>query len=195
LTEAETEIGIGAGAEVKVSDNFVVYANVNYYGAQRYENIYGNAGVRYIFGRVKRENKILKENETEEITQAQLNAAQERRQKPIIKSYKINIANFESNEYNLTAKAKEIIKSQAKEISEFEYKKITIEGHADITGTDAINDKLSRERARSVYKEFLLNGIPAEKTNYIGFGSRIPIDSNKTKSGRAANRRTEIFVE
>ncbi|MDR2191376.1 MAG: autotransporter domain-containing protein [Endomicrobium sp.] len=131
----------------------------------------------------------------EKITEKKLEQAQERREKPIIKSYRLNIANFRTNEYDLTKEAQETIKSQAKEIREYDYKKITIEGHTDSTGTDEINIKLSRNRAEVVYKEFLLNGIPVEKIGFIGFAATIPIDTNKTKEGRAANRRTEIFVE
>jgi outer membrane protein OmpA-like peptidoglycan-associated protein len=136
-----------------------------------------------------------KRKKREEINKTKLEAAQERREKPIIKSYRLNIANFASNEYELTKEAKEVIREQAREIRQYEYKKITVEGHADATGRDEINDKISRERAMAVYKEFMLNGIPSEKISYIGFGARMPIDSNKTKSGRATNRRTEIFVE
>ncbi|MDR2191565.1 MAG: OmpA family protein [Endomicrobium sp.] len=136
-----------------------------------------------------------KRKQREAITERNLQQAQERRKKPIIKAYKLNIAKFGINEYELTEEAVGIIKQQAKEIREYDYKKITVEGHSDTTGTDEINNKLSRKRGEVVYKEFLLNGIPVEKIGFIGFGSKMPIDTNKTKEGRAANRRTEIFVE
>jgi hypothetical protein len=47
--EGEVEIGIGAGGEVKVSRNFIVYTNINYCGAEKYSNIYANAGIKYVF--------------------------------------------------------------------------------------------------------------------------------------------------
>jgi uncharacterized protein with beta-barrel porin domain len=47
--EGNLEIGVAAGGEVRVARDFLLYANINYYGAERYSNVYGNAGVRYIF--------------------------------------------------------------------------------------------------------------------------------------------------
>jgi predicted outer membrane repeat protein len=198
--EGKIEIGIGAGGEVRVSKSLIAYANVNYYGAQRYSNIYGNVGIRYMFGATASKENIegKKSAEAEEkriIYKTQTEASQERRHKPIIKPYRANIANFASNKFNLSKEGKEAIKKRTNEIKKYDYRKITVEGHADIIGTDKINDELSRKRAISVYKEFLLNGISAEKINYIGFGSRMPIESNKTKAGRAANRRVGIIVE
>ncbi|MDR2191749.1 MAG: autotransporter outer membrane beta-barrel domain-containing protein, partial [Endomicrobium sp.] len=48
--EGALEIGIGLGVEAKIASNLKIYANANYYGANKYENIYGNIGVRYMFG-------------------------------------------------------------------------------------------------------------------------------------------------
>ncbi|MDR1195062.1 MAG: autotransporter domain-containing protein [Endomicrobium sp.] len=131
----------------------------------------------------------------EEINKEKIKEAEKRREKPVIKAYKLNIANFGTNEYELTEEAKETIRNQAKEIREYDYKKITVEGHADSVGRDEVNQKISKKRGEVVYREFLINGIPAEKISYIGFGSTIPIESNSSDEGRAANRRTEIFVE
>jgi outer membrane protein OmpA-like peptidoglycan-associated protein len=136
-----------------------------------------------------------KRKEREAINREKLREAQGRRESKAIKSYRLNIANFGINEYELTKEAKETIKKQAKEIRENEYKKITVEGHSDSIGQEEVNNRISRKRGEEVYKEFLLNGIPAGKISYIGFGARMPIDANTTKEGRAANRRTEIFVE
>jgi predicted outer membrane repeat protein len=47
--EGSVGIGIGAGGKVKVRENLIVYGSINYYGAERYSNIYGNVGVRYVF--------------------------------------------------------------------------------------------------------------------------------------------------
>ncbi|MDR2426762.1 MAG: OmpA family protein, partial [Endomicrobium sp.] len=136
-----------------------------------------------------------KRSKEEEITKEKVEGAIERRQKPMIKKYKLNVANFGLNEYSLTNKAKQIIAQEAKEIRKYDYTLITVEGHTDSTGREEINEKISRSRAQSVYKEFLLNGIPAGKIGFIGYGSRVPIATNAAEEGRAANRRTEIYVE
>jgi outer membrane protein OmpA-like peptidoglycan-associated protein len=249
--EGAIEVGIVAGAEARITDNWKIYANVNYYGAQRYENVYGNIGVRYILGTKKsrkeeadrreeerrkieeEKERIRKQKEAEraaeeeekekirkhrqeeaekrriaeedrvkregEIREDELRKKQEealaRREKENIKSFKLSVANFEVGKYVLTKEAKEYISEIAQDINKYEYAKITVEGHTDSTGSDETNKKLSRQRARSVYEEFIMNEIEAEKIEYIGFSSRMSIDTNETEEGRAANRRTEIFVE
>ncbi|MCL2145067.1 MAG: autotransporter outer membrane beta-barrel domain-containing protein, partial [Endomicrobia bacterium] len=52
--EGKMQIGIGAGAEIEVALNWKIFANAKYYTGERYENLYGNAGVRYMFGNKKR---------------------------------------------------------------------------------------------------------------------------------------------
>jgi uncharacterized protein with beta-barrel porin domain len=49
--EGNIAIGLAAGGEIKITNDFKIYANINYYGAQRYSNIYGKAGIRYMFGK------------------------------------------------------------------------------------------------------------------------------------------------
>ncbi|MDR1942354.1 MAG: OmpA family protein [Endomicrobium sp.] len=131
----------------------------------------------------------------ETVNEEKIEDAKERRKKPVIKSYKLNIANFKTNEHELTVQAKGVIRKQAKDIRQYDYKMITVEGHTDAVGGAEANKKLSIRRAKSVYKEFVFNGIPASKIRYVGLGYSIPLDSNDTEEGRAANRRTDIFVE
>lgn len=69
-----------------------------------------------------------------------------------------------------------------------------ITGHTDNIGTDEYNQKLSEDRAMSVYKYFLKKGIPADHMTTKGFGSKYPIDTNDTDAGRAKNRRVEIDI-
>ena len=95
----------------------------------------------------------------------------------------------------MSEEGKEEIRKRAREIRQKGYKKITVEGHTDATGAEEINARLSLKRAKAVYRELLLSGLSARKMSYMGFGSRMPIESNETKTGRAANRRTEIYVE
>ncbi|MCF8204906.1 MAG: OmpA family protein [Methylotenera sp.] len=72
--------------------------------------------------------------------------------------------------------------------------RLTIVGHTDSTGSDAINDPLSRERAMAVRDYLSSRGVAASRVTVAGRGSREPVASNDTDSGRAANRRVEIFL-
>ena len=72
--------------------------------------------------------------------------------------------------------------------------KLLINGHTDNVGSDEYNQKLSEDRAKSVYDYFLKHGIPADKMSVKGFGSKYPIDTNETEEGRAKNRRVEVDI-
>lgn len=71
---------------------------------------------------------------------------------------------------------------------------VTIVGHTDSTGSDAINNPLSVNRAAAVRDYLVTRGVSANRIAIDGRGSREPIASNNTAAGRAANRRVEIFV-
>ncbi|MCY7314395.1 MAG: OmpA family protein [Rubrivivax sp.] len=71
---------------------------------------------------------------------------------------------------------------------------ITIVGHTDSTGSDAINEPLSRERASAVRDYLSARGVAAGRVVVQGRGAREPVASNTSDSGRAQNRRVEIFL-
>ena len=70
-----------------------------------------------------------------------------------------------------------------------------IEGHTDDVGGKALNERLGLERAEAV-KMYLYehHQIPLHKMNVISYGEEKPIAPNKTKAGRAQNRRVVIKV-
>ncbi|WP_348799208.1 OmpA family protein [Flavobacterium adhaerens] len=70
--------------------------------------------------------------------------------------------------------------------------KFAIEGHTDSTGSAKINQKLSEERAKVVMDKLIEKGVNPANLTSAGYGSSKPEASNKTKEGRALNRRTEI---
>lgn len=71
--------------------------------------------------------------------------------------------------------------------------RVTIEGHTDNVGGDAINRDLSARRAEAVKAELTArHGMDASRIKTQGFGSLRPIDKNETLDGRAHNRRVEI---
>lgn len=71
---------------------------------------------------------------------------------------------------------------------------IMIVGHTDNTGSDAINNPLSVNRAASTRDYLVSHGVPIQRIQIDGQGSYQPIASNDTPQNRAKNRRVEIFV-
>lgn len=73
-------------------------------------------------------------------------------------------------------------------------KPIVVEGYTDSVGSDATNQKLSKDRAESVRAYLVSKGVPSEKITSVGKGEANPVASNDTPDGRANNRRVEIVV-
>jgi outer membrane protein OmpA-like peptidoglycan-associated protein len=67
-----------------------------------------------------------------------------------------------------------------------------IYGHADSTGPEAYNQKLSERRAQAVVNYMMKNGIEAGRLSAIGFGESQPAVPNTTKENRQKNRRVEL---
>src|SRR5437660_405632 len=67
-------------------------------------------------------------------------------------------------------------------------------GHADVIGSDAYNQKLSVRRAEAVKAYLVSKGIEPNRIYTEGKGEKQPVADNKTREGRAKNRRVEIEV-
>ncbi len=65
-------------------------------------------------------------------------------------------------------------------------------GHTDSIGTEAYNQKLSERRANAVKAYLVSKGVPANKITTLGKGETQPVATNKTKEGRAKNRRVDV---
>jgi OOP family OmpA-OmpF porin len=89
-------------------------------------------------------------------------------------------------------------KHRVKEFADFLNKhpklKATIEGHTDYTGTDKYNLWLSKRRANSAAKALEKYKVNPSRLTTIGYGESKPIATNKTKEGRAKNRRIEATI-
>jgi outer membrane protein OmpA-like peptidoglycan-associated protein len=75
-----------------------------------------------------------------------------------------------------------------------EVKKVQVEGHTDSTGGQAVNQRLSRQRAAAVVRALTERGIEPERLSSRGFGPSRPIAPNDTPEGRQQNRRVEIQI-
>ena len=104
--------------------------------------------------------------------------------------------NFKFGKVNLPDEAKQKIDEMVSQLKQ-DPKNIflEIEGHTDNLGTAKVNERIGLERAESV-KRYLYEQyqIPLHKMNVISYGQEKPIAPNKTKAGRAQNRRVVIKV-
>ena len=71
---------------------------------------------------------------------------------------------------------------------------VRIVGHTDSSGSDAVNNPLSVDRAASTRSYLASRGVDSRRITIDGMGERYPIATNDTAEGRARNRRVEIFV-
>ncbi|HPV31710.1 MAG TPA: OmpA family protein [Methylotenera sp.] len=71
---------------------------------------------------------------------------------------------------------------------------VTIIGHTDSSGSDAINNPLSLNRAASVRDYIVARGVATNRIAIDGRGSHEPLVANDTSANKAKNRRVEIFV-
>jgi outer membrane protein OmpA-like peptidoglycan-associated protein/tetratricopeptide (TPR) repeat protein len=109
------------------------------------------------------------------------------------KSYRINDIYFPFNSFDLTPESKVVLDQLLDFLNENHTISIQVQGHTDNIGNDAGNLKLSENRAESVYKYLIEQGIPETRLTYKGFGKSMPVAPNDTEEGRAKNRRT-VFV-
>ena len=72
--------------------------------------------------------------------------------------------------------------------------KIEISGHTDNIGTESFNEILSQRRADAVVRYLVAKGINKDRLSAKGYGQSLPVESNDTEEGRAANRRTEFEI-
>ena len=95
---------------------------------------------------------------------------------------------------NLTAEQRQKIADISKYLDKVDDAFCSITGHTDKTGRRTTNIKLAQGRADFAKDYLVQNGIPANKIKTFSEGPDSPIASNKTKSGRAKNRRTVVTI-
>lgn len=101
---------------------------------------------------------------------------------------------FETAKWALLPESHEQLGELIALMNEYPSMKIEIHGHTDSRADDDYNEKLSKNRTKSVYEYLVQNGIDKERMKYIGFGEKKPIADNDTPEGRQLNRRVEFVV-
>ena len=102
---------------------------------------------------------------------------------------------FATNKADLNAASKASLTQFAEVLKENKDMDIAIFGHTDNTGTDAVNNPLSKNRAQSVSKFLKSQGVASSQIKTIdGQGSKNPVADNSTAEGRKQNRRVEVYM-
>lgn len=101
---------------------------------------------------------------------------------------------FQTDRADLDRTAHRTLAEVADLVSACPSARLLVTGHADSTGTDAINDPLSRARASHVASRLVADGLDPAQVWTKGMGSHDPVASNATREGRAQNRRAEVMV-
>ena len=102
---------------------------------------------------------------------------------------------FATNKAELNAAAKTSLTDFANVLKNNSDMDIAIIGHTDNTGSDAINNPLSENRAKSVSTYLKNSGVNASQIKTVeGQGSKNPVADNSTAEGRTQNRRVELYI-
>ncbi|MFI1744634.1 OmpA family protein [Thalassobellus sediminis] len=99
---------------------------------------------------------------------------------------------FDTGKASIKSQSEAVLADIIAILKEYPTAKFTVEGHTDSVGSEKLNQRLSDSRANAVKEYLVKNGIDAFRLSALGYGEAKPIDSNKTRKGRANNRRVEI---
>jgi peptidoglycan-associated lipoprotein len=103
---------------------------------------------------------------------------------------------FALDKYDLDANAKAALDEFATKVSGLtDQYFVEIQGHTDDTGGEAHNEELGQRRADAVRRYLSReHKLPLARMSTISYGDTLPLESNKTRAGRTANRRVVLVV-
>ncbi len=101
---------------------------------------------------------------------------------------------FDVDSYTLKAETKQQLIDFSKTLNKYDDTDIRIEGHADATGSEDHNLKLSKQRADAVSNFLTAQGVKTSRVDETGYGEAQPVADNTTETGRRKNRRVDVAV-
>ena len=101
---------------------------------------------------------------------------------------------FDFNKATINKSSTKYLESVLMELRENPEAVLTIDGFADNIGSKKANLAMSKKRAQSVKNYFVKKGIAEDRLQARGHGNRMPIGNNRTRSGRAKNRRALMVI-
>jgi len=101
---------------------------------------------------------------------------------------------FDVGSYTLKPQFRDTLDRVAESMIKYPNSLIDVYGHTDSTGSEAYNQTLSENRARTVANYLAARGVSSARMRSQGFGETMPIADNATEAGRSKNRRVEIKI-
>ncbi|NYT66488.1 OmpA family protein [Alcaligenaceae bacterium] len=101
---------------------------------------------------------------------------------------------FDFDKATIKPEGRQILDQVASQVDTLNLETLIAVGHTDSIGTEQYNQGLSERRANAVKNYLVSKGIPADRIYAEGKGELNPVASNKTREGRAQNRRVEIEI-
>jgi outer membrane protein OmpA-like peptidoglycan-associated protein len=101
---------------------------------------------------------------------------------------------FETDSYNLRSDFYPVLNSVAVVLAKYNDTTLRVSGHTDNTGSKEYNQNLSEKRASSVANYLATQGVASSRAFSQGLAFEQPIADNSTASGRAQNRRVELYI-
>ncbi len=197
-THQNTKKGAGIGALVgAVSGAIIGYQNDHSGGALRGALIGGAAGGALGAGAGAGAYMDKQQTEFEQqlaSEQAQHQIEIERQQNEILKLTMSSEVSFDFNSAQIKSTFQSPLNKIADIMSRYPQTQIVVVGHTDNVGSDQYNLDLSLRRANAVADYLVMRGVETSRMGTEGRGEMEPIASNETVTGRAQNRRVEIFV-
>lgn len=193
-----SDFHLGVGVEYKFAPNWSVGGEFTSgrgkTGATSLHNNNLTLGINYYFGGTPAPAPVAAAPTPEPTPAPVAKAAPKETWKTLLEEKPVTIegANFDFD----SAKIRPAAESKLAEVVEFAgtygNAQLEVSGHTDSIGKEDYNQKLSEKRAEAVSKYLVGKGVAADRIVTKGYGESRPVADNKTRAGRAQNRRVEI---
>lgn len=113
---------------------------------------------------------------------------------PPVRTIVLDDVLFDFDKTAIKPNGRRILDRLVKFLNENRNKRVELEGYTDWIGTEKYNQGLSERRAASVRNYLIEKGVSPSRISARGFGEARPIADNRTREGRAKNRRVEVKI-
>ena len=101
---------------------------------------------------------------------------------------------FQTGNAELQPQAYDLLRALARTLVRYPRSHVIVKGHTDTVGGEALNQRLSEDRADRVRSFLIAESVAPARLTAIGFGESMPVATNDTQVGRAQNRRVEVEI-